>query len=378
MTAFPNINRQTVTGCFDALVALYAANPIKILDMAVIVLAGDLIPFTINAGTLATQIAGLRRRIDRVGNNYGRNFLILFIEELHKDLIANNGAIGVSMNDFCRNCVLDVENGYKIFHTLDGKWKLDWTLPLQLTQESIVLPIRSFSVSNDDIVPKYIIQYVNQAIIAYRNESYLTSLALISIALEGTLRDALEVKGYSYSHGAQTIDSYEVKEVDITLNGSDFNVRFRDIMPRISADFLSEPGSVTPHTTRIKRIKKNGRWFLEIRGVDYLKDFWSSDVIAIAGQINIGGLGTALSVSRNPAEANILDNSILPDDIDLVIQEVRNNLIHLSGIAMTTPITTIGMSLENFVNDQSRVFDTLWAICGAIDILYTKKSDGTL
>lgn len=378
MTAFPNINRQTVINCFDAIVDLYAANPIKILDIAVIVLAGDPIPFTINAGTHTTQIAGLRRRIDRVGNNYGRNFLILFIEELHNDLILNNGALGFHNNDFYRNCSIEIENGYNIIFTSNGKWELKWALPLQQTIENITLPIREIVVTNNDIVPKYIIEFVKQAINAYRSENYLTSLSLISIALEGTLRDVLEVRGYSYTHGAQSIDSYEIKDIEVSLNGAAFNVHFRDTMPRLSTDFLSEPASTSPHVSRIKRIFKNGSWFLEIRNVDYLKEFWSSDVVAVAGQINISGLGTALNVARNPAQANILDNSILPDDIDSVIQVVRNNLIHLSGVAMTTPIPTIGMSLENFVSDQSRVFDTLWAICGAIDILYTKKADGTL
>ncbi|WP_175636470.1 hypothetical protein [Pedobacter ghigonis] len=72
------------------------------------------------------------------------------------------------------------------------------------------------------------------------------------------------------------------------------------------------------------------------------------------------------------------NSSILAEDTDEVIKQVRNNLIHLSGDALTNNITAVGMTLEAFSQDQSRVFDTVWSICGATEILYTKIANGTL
>ena len=109
-----------------------------------------------------------------------------------------------------------------------------------------------------------------------------------------------------------------------------------------------------------------------------MKDFWSSNVIAQAGQINISGLGTALKIARDINEANILDVNILPTDIDGVIQQVRNNLIHLSGSALTMDIPAAGMSLEDFASDPAKVFDTIASICDAIDKLYSKIADGSI
>ena len=149
-------------------------------------------------------------------------------------------------------------------------------------------------------------------------------------------------------------------------------------MPRPHNDFLSEHNYNPPHLIRVKRIQKNQKWYLEIRDADYLKDFWSSDVISQQGQVNITGLGAALRVARDVHGANILDATILPTDIDDVIQQVRNNLIHLSGDAITTTITAVGVSLEEFASDQARVFDAISSICDAIDKIYSKIADGTI
>jgi hypothetical protein len=377
MKSFPIIKRQNLINCFDNLVNLYAADQVKILDMAELATSGLPQPFTKNAGDIAPQLASISHKINRVGDNYGRKVLILLIEELHKDLIAN-GMLGVTMNDFCNISSLELDNGVATKFLPNGHWNLEWVVSSTQGDEKIILPLRQINITTNDIVPSYIVQYVNQSIVAYNNENYLTALSLISIALEGTLRDALSENGYTYTHGAQSFDSYEIRTAEVSNTQNGFNLEFQNAMPRHHNDFLSEPNENPPHYVRIKRINKYNKWILEIRDVNYIKDFWSSDVVAQAGQINISGLGTALNVARDVTKANILDAIILPDDIDEVIQQVRNNLIHLSGDAMTNPIAAVNMSLEDFASDQARVFDTIWSICGAIDKLYSKIADGTI
>tara|TARA_R110002049_G_scaffold13868_1_gene59803 strand:- start:3609 stop:4742 length:1134 start_codon:yes stop_codon:yes gene_type:complete len=377
MKSFPIIKRRVLEATFDSLVELYASDNMKILNAANLALNNGLNPFVGNNGPIEPQLATLRHKVRQTGGNQGRNSLILLVEALHLDL-EQQGAIGVSTNDFYEVLVFDIDKDLELKFLSNSSWNLEWMLHTAQGDEYISIPLRKASVSQNDIVPHYLIQYVNQAITAYENENYLTALSLISIALEGTLRDALIFKGYSYTYGVPTNDSYEIKNAEISTSQNGYNIEFQDAMPRLNNDFLSEVNQNAPHIVRVKRLQKNNNWFLEIRDVDYLKDFWSSDVVNQHGQVNISGLGAALRVARDVNAANILDATVLATDIDDVIQQVRNNLIHLSGDAITNTIAAVGMSLEDFASDQARVFDTISSISDAIDKLYSKIADGTI
>ncbi len=377
MNSFPIIKREVLLSTFDSLVQLYNADRIKIIDSADTALSNIPHPFSKNSGPIDPQITEIRHKVKQIGGNYGRSVLILLIESLFSDLVAN-GAIGVNNNDFCDTVTIKIEDGTEIRFSQHAYWNMVWTLPIPQGEEVISMSLRKSTIAINDIIPSYIVQYINQSINAYKNKNYLTSLALISIALEGTLRDALAIKGYTYTHGAQSVDSYEIKNAIISAHQNGYIVEFQDVMPRHKNDFLSEPNQNPPYQVRIKRVQKNNHWIIEIRDVDYLKDFWSSDIVSQPGQINISGLGTALNVARDINKANILDVNILPPDIDDVIQKVRNNLIHLSGTALTSMIASINISLEDFASDQARVFDTIASICDAIDRLYSKIADGSI
>jgi len=379
MNSFPVINRTTLTTKFDSIVNLYSdSDRIKIIDSADLALANIQNPFVKNAGLIQPQIETIRNKVKLTANNDGRTALILLIEALYSDFMNTGGAIGLHANNFCDTVSIELKDNTKLRFSQQGEWNIEWRITINEIEDYISIPLRKANITTDDIVPDYIVQYVNQSINAYTNKNYLASLALISIALEGTLRDALETKGYTYIQGAQTTDSYEIKNAIISASANGYNVEFQDVMPRHHNDFLSEPDENPPHEVRCKRVYKNGRWIVEIRDVEYLKDFWTSDVISEHRQINIGGLGAALRIARNPGQANILDASILATDIDVVIQQVRNNLIHLSGNAMTNRISAVGMSLEDYAADQARVFDAIASICNAIDKLYSKIADRSI
>lgn len=377
MRSFPIIKRRVLEDTFDSLVSLYSSDSTKILDAANLALTRGPNPFVSNNGPIDPQLAIIRHKIRQIGSNQGRESLIFLIETLYADLI-QQGAIGVNVVDFCRVLVFEIENNIVLKYLSNGSWNLEWMLHTPQGNEYISIPLRRVSISQSDIVPHYLIQYVNQAITAYENENYLTALSLISIALEGTLRDALSSKGYTYTYGLPTNDSYEIKSAEISSSQNGYNINFQDVMPRAHNDFLSEAGKTSPHIVRVKRIQKNQNWFLEIRDAEYLKDFWSSNVISQQGQVNITGLGAALRVARDVHGANILDATVLATDIDDVIQQVRNNLIHLSGDAITNTIPAVGMSLEDFASDQARVFDTISSISDAINKLYSRIADSSL
>lgn len=376
MKSFPEIKRQKLITSFDAISTLFESDQVKLLDAAERALAEDPTPFVKNGGAIQPQIATVRHRVQRVAENYGRNVLVKLIEELQIDLNANGGAIGVNNEEFSNICSVNIENEVKIKLNANCRWVIEWEIPSQEGSEIIPLPIRDRTITQEDIVPNYIIQYVHQSIVAYRNKNYLTSLSLISIALEGTLRDVLEVKGFTYSQGAPSEDVYDLTNMEVSKDVDGYKVKFPGELPSPFTDFLTEEDATVPCNLRLKRIYRRGKWFIEIRDVDYIKNFWTSDVITQEGQKNIGGLGTALKVARN--EAAVLDNSILPDDMDEVIQQVRNNLIHLSGTAMSSIINSVGISLDEFSKNQARVFDSIWSIVGAIETLYLKKANETL
>lgn len=377
MKSFPTIKRRVLDDVFTKLRNLYSSDKIKILDAANLALTNGPNPFVSNTGAIDPQLAVIKHKIRQIGGNQGRDALILLVEALHDNLILQ-GAIGVSPNDFCNILIFEIDKDIELKYLSNGCWSLEWMLHTPQGDEYISIPLRKSSITQKDIVPHYLIQYVNQAITAYENENYLTALSLISIALEGALRDALAVKGYTYTYGLPTNDSYEIKNAEISANQNGYNIEFQDAMPRTNNDFLSEANQNAPHIVKVKRIQKSNKWFLEIRDVDYLKEFWSSGVVSQQGQINITGLGAALRVARDVYGANILDATILATDIDGVIQQVRNNLIHLSGDAITSNIVAVGMSLEDFASDQARVFDTISSICDAIDKLYSKTADGSI
>lgn len=373
---FPKIQRDVLIGVLNQITELYTNDAVKILEAAERATSQDLTPFVKNSGVIEPQLIVLRNKCQRVTNNEGRDFLIKLIENLFEDLTNSGGAIGVTINDFLELISFTIDSSTKIHLGTDCIWILSWKLQISEDSGKIQISIRDKSLASPEVVPEYIIQYVQQAIVAFTGKKNLTSLSLISIALEGTLRDALDRKGYSYTYGVPSRDIFDLIPAEIEATTDGFEIRLNGQTPRPHTDFLSEAGSTVPHPVRIKRLDKSGSWFLEIRDADYLKDFWSSDVILQPGQTNISGLGVALDIARN--QENILTNAILPEDQDEVIQTVRNNLIHLSGAALTNNISSIGISLNDYASNESRVFDSLWSICETIDDLYGKIATGTL
>ncbi|MNL21584.1 hypothetical protein D3C87_1428820 [compost metagenome] len=152
-------------------------------------------------------------------------------------------------------------------------------------------------------------------------------------------------------------------------------------MPISHTDFLfSEDGPETIELEVRRVIKRNNRMFLEIKNVGEIIDFWSSDVVETPGEVQVSGLGAAISIARG--ELNILTPVDLPTDLDQTIQSVRSNLIHSSNAALSNhvmydhegnPIT-----LGEFLKNRNRVFDAVCAIGDTINKIYNKIADGSI
>lgn len=380
MQSFPILNNELILKCFDAILSLYSNDLIKLLEAAQKATVNDHRPIVVLPSEIDKQIDVLKHRMLRTADRYGQSLLITWIEELYEELISSSGAIGVSISVFLNTIVIPMNDGSTVSFTSDKKWVWSCDIEAEPDKMDIILGLRCKNYPSKEIVKDYVFHYVQQAIHAYKLNKPAVAMSLLSISLEGTLRDALEIKGYSYTPGFPTEDAYEINDMHVSKLIDGYKVSFPSGMPQNHTDFLSAPDSASHEVVRIKRLLKNGKRYLEIRDADNLLDFWSSDRVATAGRIKIGGLGTAISIGRN--QAGFLSAIDLPPDLDEVILAVRNNLIHLSGSAMNKfvakDIYGNNISLDEFLKNKNRVFDAVYAIGNAVARIYEKIASSTL
>lgn len=377
MNSFPIIKNDELLSCFERIVTLYNNDKRKVLDAAERATLGQVNQYTVTTEPDDNQLTIIRGRIRRTADRSGQNLLIKIIEELYDDIILT-GAVGVSDSSLLAIIHFNFQDNSQIKYNSQKIWFWIWKISVDENHIEINTGIRDKNYSPSIIVPDYIIQYIQQGIIAYNNIRNAAALALMTIALEGTLRDALDSKGYSYTYGMPSQDVYEITDMNIFPDPSGFRVEFPNPMPLPNTSFLSNAGDPLSLPVRIKRIVRGANTIMEIRNANSLADFWSLNNVVTPGVMSISGLGAAIDISRN--HANILTDIDLPSDLDDVIQAVRNNLIHLSNAALQQNVTTSsGVStLENFIRDKNKVSDTIFTIGETINSIYTKLTNGTL
>lgn len=377
MNSFPIISIEELQNCFDRVCNIYVSDKRKILEATERAMIGQISPYRITADTFENQITVIRNKIRRTADRSGQNLLIKIIEELYDYLLAN-GVIGVSQDNFLDNAFFNLSTDNKIRYRTNAEWEWEWRISVQEYDLEIKIGLRNKNYHLNEIVPEHVLQYIQQSIIAFNNNRNAASLALISIALEGTLRDALHHLGYTYTYGAPTQDVYDISDMNIFPDPNGFRVSFPNVMPNNYSTYLSNPADPTHHTCRIKRFQKGADFFLEIRSVSNIIDFWSSDNVVTPAIMNISGLGAAINIARN--HANFLTDLDLPSDSDNVIQTVRNNLIHLSNNALLENVSTSSgtITLGDFIKDKNKVSDTILSITEAINSIYIRLSNNTL
>ncbi len=247
--------------------------------------------------------------------------------------------------------------------TSDLNWQVSWMVKHRGIDHSEKLSIEIFDADFKEIVPDYVIEYANTAIHAYVLNMNSTSAALLSIALEATLRDVLSSRGYTYIPGALPVDTFTYTEADVSVNGSSYAVTFRDPRLKPVADFNTSAGGNTSMEIKMRRYlntKNAGRVDLYVLAPIGLVDHWSlNDVSQPANPKSIGGLGQALRIAREVEK--FLQPSKLPVELDDVILTVRNNLIHLSEETMKTKLDLEDddnrpMTLHQFLDNASTMF----------------------
>jgi hypothetical protein len=259
----------------------------------------------------------------------------------------------------------------------DLKWEASWNIKHRSLVHSETIALEIYNSDLKEIVPEYVVEYAGSAIYAYQQNMNATAAALLTIAVEATLRDVLRKHGYSFTPGAVPVDSFKYTDADVSISGNSYVLTFSEPSLKPPADLHISSGGTASLNIRVRRYinaKKQGRVDLYVLVPDYLIDHWSvSDVDKPANLKNIGGLGQALNTARDI----FLLPSKLPVDLDDVILRVRNNLIHLSEETLDKRLDIEDdngnqMTLRQFLEDPWTMFSFVTYVLRFVNDTYVE------
>lgn len=165
--------------------------------------------------------------------------------------------------------------------------------------------------------------------------------------------------------------------VDVDVVKNLYTIAFPDPMPKPPSDFSTSVQGNTPLEVKIRRKSHNTQFDLLIRTAPALIEHWSSANVSQPAQKSIGGLGEALTIARN--REGLIGPEDLTPDFDSVVQTVRNNLIHLSGDALSTPLPEFAsltvdrhFTLQDFLQADDLVYDLVTNVADFVNGQYVK------
>jgi hypothetical protein len=310
------------------------------------------------------------------GVEMGLNMMSRVYEE-----VARGGGVGQLQPDVLLEVlVFETNRDFRICLTDSLCWAVVWNAKLNTPriEEEFEISVEIHKQEWGQVVPIYVVEYLDSVICAYNRGMYAAALASLSIVVEATLRDILLTRGYTFQPGASPVDVYEwgQAKVDIDLANNCYIVSFPSNMPKQVSDFHTSTQGHTPLTVQIRRKVRRHGFDLLVRS-NPLVDHWSPDSISQPAQQTVGGLGIALDIARN-RESVITEEDLTPD-FDDVIQAVRNNLIHLSGDTLNTHLPAYDSltpgreyTLRDFLSSPDMVFDLVFNVPQFVNEQYLK------
>lgn len=251
----------------------------------------------------------------------------------------------------------------------DMHWIVEWPVCLPAAGPETRMSCEWFARPWGVVVPPYVVNYLASAATARRQKRNDAAVALLSIAAEATLRDVLSSQGYSFTHRARSKDVFAYCTAKVTADeaSGSYIVKFDGTMPLAVDDFATS-FSGAPVEIKVKRVPKYAnrtRIDINIVAPNPLHDHWTSPTVEMPGAPTVGGLGEALDIARNRLACVTAEDLAL--DLDEVLQAVRNNLVHLSGAALDTPLPRFDFlkrdfALRDFLLDEHLVQDFVAAI----------------
>lgn len=269
---------------------------------------------------------------------------------------------------------IPVNDEFKVRLTTDEAWLVEWEIALEGSGIRQLLSSTVYKHNWGPIVPWDVVQYLRSGILLFRQKAYATSLALMAIAVEATLRDVLSTRGYTFNHQTNRTTVYQAARAHVDVNGNSYTLTLADPVPQPPSSLMTSSNGNLPVAIKIRR-KGNE---LTIYCPTFLIDHWSSNVVERAAVTNnVGGLGEALRIARQVEQ--VIDPVDLPTDVDDVLKALRNNLIHFSSNSMNielqryAPFSPTGrFTLKDFVNNIQMVFDLVTEIPRFVNEQYVK------
>ncbi|MGF6732784.1 hypothetical protein OKW50_004929 [Paraburkholderia youngii] len=320
---------------------------------------------------------------------YGFERAMRLFEATYVAVDRQGGVPGLKSADFLAKVTLKTDRPEEtIFLSRDLSWGVEWPVRSPRGNGKAAIGCVWHASAWGTVVPPYVVNYLSTAANAHMLQRNDVAMALLSIAAEATLRDVLASRGYSFTHGASSIDVFEYCDAHVSADvaGNRYLVAFSDTMPRTVADFsTSFPAAPVPiQVRRVIKDRTGTRIDLQIKTPQPLHEHWSTSGVATPAVRTVGGLGAALDIARNQ-EACVSPED-LPQDFDKVLQAVRNNLVHLSGAALNTPLSQFDrlkasghFTLGDFVENEKLVHDFIVTIPRFVTAQYVKlRQQGTL
>lgn len=349
------------------------------------VIANNLPAFVLPATTseYEQKHAEIESRLSK-GKVRGRQTAFSLMEEIFDHVSRQGGVRGIS-NDDIVNClyVETSDENVRLRLRQHKHWAAEWTVKLNYkgANESRPIGVNIHNNTLGEITPLYVIEYINSAIYNYYKGMYATSIALLAIAVEATLRDILVFLNYSYSPRASSVDVYPYTTAKLKVEGTGYLLTFDNPMPKGVSDFLTSSGGATEVEVSLRRLIKlrnsGDRTDMYMLVPEAIIDHLSLNVPSAHAERSVSGLGAALRIVRHVESLVTLVE--LPLDFEEVLTVVRNNLIHLSGEAMESPLTMMDPSgdfkLKDFLDDDEAVFDFITSIPDFINGQYMKLKD---
>ncbi|MGX9759020.1 hypothetical protein [Pseudomonas viridiflava] len=317
----------------------------------------------------------------------GLAIALQLFEEVYRDVDEQGGVPGYRPQDLLDRLRIETEQPDEtISLSADMRWIVEWPVSLPANGPEARMSCEWLARPWGAVVPPYVVNYLSSAATARRQKRNDAAVALLSIAAEATLRDVLSSHGYSFTHGAVSKDVYAYSRAQVTADTATgtYIVKFHDPMPLGVTDF-SDSFADAPVEIKLKRVLKNisgTRVDLNIVAPNPLHEHWTTATVETAGVPTVGGLGVALEIARNQLACVTAEDLAL--DFDEVLQAVRNNLVHLSGAALDTPLPRFdvlqsGFALRDFLLNDLLVQDFVAAISRFVTTQYVKlRHSGTL
>jgi hypothetical protein len=309
-----------------------------------------------------------------------KSFFFEFLDEILIQL--DNDGYRQYVDRFLSNAVIETIYDYKIRLSPLVAWGLSWNVFLDPSDINTQRDLLALSYANDwgPIIPSTVLQYLISGTLLYKQKIFPTAVALMTIAVEATLRDVLWANGgYTFTAGASKVDIYKYTKASVDVSPTGYNLIIVDPVTQTPQNLRTSFQGALPVEIEIRRSINQAKNRLDfvVKAPPNLIDHWStSDVQQKGNPKIIGGLGEALDIARS---TSVITNDDLQAPVDDTLKAIRNNLIHLSSNALGEELKNFAwkkpggiFTLSDFVQDKELVFDLITEIPEFVNNQYLK------